>query len=159
MNARSDRERLLADVLAEAAPPDFRAALLGETLRLARTRRHTRRAWRASAVLAVVATLGFFARRASPSLTPRASHEVVVTRPLAASAQIRTQSFESAGIITSFSSVVMVQTRLDDGAVRRISDQELLALAAPRPAALIRVGPQTQKLIFTDVIDQDDGSQ
>ena len=159
MKRPSDRERLLAEVLAEAEPPDFRAGILAGTLRLARRRRHTRRAWRVSALLATVGALGFFAWHVSPSLTPRASHEVVVTRPLAASAQIRTRSFESAGIINSFSSVVMVQTRLDNGAVRRISDQELLALAAPRPAALIRLGPQTQKLIFTDASDQDDGSQ
>ncbi len=38
MNNRADQENLLAEVLAEALPMDFREAMLAETLRLARRR-------------------------------------------------------------------------------------------------------------------------
>ena len=42
MNDRVDQDNLLAEVLAEASPADFRTAMLAETLRLARRRRHFR---------------------------------------------------------------------------------------------------------------------
>src|ERR1039458_2995339 len=61
MNDRSDQRPLLDDVLAEASPPDFRAALLGETLRRARQRRRWRQTRRAAGVLTVLFFSAWFA--------------------------------------------------------------------------------------------------
>jgi hypothetical protein len=50
-------------------------------------------------------------------------------------------------LIASARSAGIVQTRFGNG-YRIINDDELLALAAPRHAALVRIGPDAQELIF-----------
>src|ERR1039457_506831 len=66
MNHETDNEQLLADVLAEAAPTDFREALLGETLRLARRRRRWRQTRRAAALLVALGLLAVLVRQNLP---------------------------------------------------------------------------------------------
>ncbi len=165
MNRAPDQERLLADVLAEGAPPDFRAALLGETLQLARRRRQFRRAQQVGAVAAVVSALGFFAWRSAPSPAAypalpatrpaiAANYELVRTHALPAAQQIATRTFAAEHIVASFASIATVRTPAEDGIVRLIDDNELLALA-PQPAALVRVGPNDQELVIVDQTDQD----
>ena len=58
MQRPTDNERLFADALADAGPADFRASLLGETLRRARRRRHVRQASRVGIVIGLAAALG-----------------------------------------------------------------------------------------------------
>ncbi len=57
MNNRIDQETLLTEVFAEGSPADFRAAMLTETLRLARRRRHFRQFRRGLGVFAVMSLL------------------------------------------------------------------------------------------------------
>ena len=140
---------MLEDVLAESASPDFRAALLGETLRRARHRRYTRRAGRACAVLSV---LGIFAwwnlpDRAPATNMPTAEYEAIHTRPLPLSALVATQPLNAELFIVSVPTASRVTTRANRAAYRFIDDDELLAMA-PQPAVLIRVGPESQRLIF-----------
>ena len=54
MENEADNEQLLADVLSEAVPAEFRGAMLGETLRRVRRRRRWRQTRRAAAALAAL---------------------------------------------------------------------------------------------------------
>ena len=163
MNNRADQESLLAEVLAEASPPDFRAAMLAETLRRARRRRQFRQAaapppefwpwwvcwrfWRRN---------NFPSRRSfhrrSQKKSRRQSYELVRTQPLPASALVSTRSFSAAGFAASVPKVVEVATV--SGGFRLINDDELLALLADKPAVLIRTGPQSEELVFANPEDQ-----
>lgn len=167
MSRPSDREALLVDVLAEAESPDFRTSLLGETLRLARRRRRVRRAQLATIFATAVLVAGIFVWRAaprppvvslasSPSTPPAlaASYAVIRTQPLPAETIVRTQPLSAERLVGSFASIATIRTQPDETALRIIDDAELLALVAPRPAALIRVGPQTQELVFGDTAEQ-----
>ena len=106
MNDRSDNQELLDDVLAEASPPEFRSALLGETLRQARQRRRWRQARRAGgallALLLVVAMVRReFSAKQNPavSLAPTAaspnSYVLIETQPLPAGALVTNRIFSS----------------------------------------------------------------
>src|ERR1019366_8578403 len=162
MNNHADQESLLAEVLAEASPADFRAAMLAETLRLARRRRQFRQIRQAAGVLAVAGLLAIFAAQqfSTPptTSTPLAkkivqqSYQVVRTQALPASAIISTMKFASAGLTASVPKVIEVTTI--SGGFRLINDDELLALLADKPAVLIRTGPHSEELIFANPEDQ-----
>jgi hypothetical protein len=152
MNKLSDGDSLLEDVLAENASPDFRAALLGQTLRQARRRRFRRRAGRAAMVVMVLSVLGGFAWwnlpvRAPASKMLTASYEAIHTRPLPHSALIATQPLNAGLFIVSVPTASRVSTTANSADYRFIDDDELLAMA-PQPAVLIRMGPRSQQLIF-----------
>jgi hypothetical protein len=162
MNHRTDPNRLLAEVLAEAAPADFRAALLAETLRLARRRRQFRQARRAAGVLAVMTLLAvwmaqqFFPPTAvSParaSLIARPVYQLVCTRPLSAGALVSTRKFSDTPSAVPVAGVAEIATV--SGGYHVINDDELLALLADKPAVLIRTGPQTEELVFANPEDR-----
>jgi hypothetical protein len=151
------RARLLADVLGEAMSDDFRADLLGDTLRLVRRRRTARRARRAGATLAVLALIGIGAWRLLPTRAAREQGAVVVlstrncpritTELLPASAIVVTGQRERIAVVASTPGAAVVRTT-PDLAPRSISDEELLALAAPRHPVLVRTGPDAQELIL-----------
>jgi hypothetical protein len=153
MSRATDQNRLLADVLDETEPPGFREALLGETLQLVGRRRRTRRLQRATAAIAVA---GLFVTLAwqvlmtgNPTVTPsKKSCTLVRTAPFPRSAIITTQAFSGDRILTSVATVAVVRTRSDSGRFHDIDDDTLLALVAPRPAALVRIGPRSERLIF-----------
>ena len=149
MTKFSDGDSLLEDVLAENVSPDFRAVLLGETLRRARRRRYARRAGRACAVLSVLGLFGWWNLpvRAPASKMPLANYEEIHTRSLPPSALIATQPLNAELYIVSLPTVTRVSTKANRGDYRFINDDELLAMA-PQPAVLIRVGPGSQQLIF-----------
>ena len=159
MNRTPERDDLLADLLTESAPTDFRAALLTETLRQARRRRWKRRASRAALVAAMACAIGLFVWRKAPhdavSIPPRASYVIVRTRPLPPTAIVSTGRFSAERIVSTFTSIGEVRTRPGAGSLRIINDDELLALAAPRIPALIRTGPHTQELIFLAPAESD----
>jgi hypothetical protein len=158
MNHGAENKDLLDDVLAESVPEDFRAALLGETLLLARRRRYVRRVRRAAGAMAVVfmfAALAWWLARplskpattiASPAILNQ-SYSLIYTVPLPASALVGTQPMNASTLIVSERFAGIVQTKFGSG-YRLINDDELLALAAPRHAALVRIGPGAQELIF-----------
>ena len=149
MNHQNDKERLLADVLAGEDGAGFREALLSETLRLARRRRHFRQTRRASAVVAVFVGLGWLGWHSLPwqVKSPEAMQQnyvVVHSQPLAVDQRV-----------ASFTNVQRVQTAQGVGQFREIGDDELLALAEPRPAALVRRGPHTAELIVLNSPDEE----
>jgi len=162
MNNRTDQESLLAEVLAEASPTDFREAMLAETLRLARRRRQFRQVRQAAGVLAVTGLLAVlvaqqFSRQPDVSMPlakkiVKQSYELVRTQPLPAGALISTRKFSEAQFAASVSTVVAVATV--SGGFRQINDNELLALLADKPAVLIRTGPNSEELVFANPEDQ-----
>ena len=161
MNHEPDNEQLLADVLAEAAPTDFREALLSETLRLARHRRRWRQTRRASALLVALGLLAVLVWQNFPPhpLAPMPmakakvkSYELVRTQPLSAGAIVVTRPLSANQLVASVATTEMVQT--SSGNFRVINDDELLALVASRPAGLVRLGPHSERLIFANPDDE-----
>jgi hypothetical protein len=150
MNPASDHERLLHDVLAAATPAGFREALLGETLRLARRRRRwrqTRRAGGALAVLALALIGGWRVWVTEPvkSEIP-ASDQWVRSQPLRPDQIVRTQPLPIFNLVATVTTADVIHTVR--GGFREIDDDELLALATPRVAALVRRGPHAAELVF-----------
>jgi len=153
----TDREILLREVLAEVEPSGFREALLVETLRLAGRRRWVRRARRVAGGVALC-LLGAFAWRFIGVTEPRVSapvaYRVVRTEALAASAMITTHRFGAEVVRTLAASVALMRTRPAAVLFRSLDDNELLALVGSRHAALVRVGPNSEKLVFVDPEDR-----
>jgi hypothetical protein len=143
---------LLADVLAETEPARFREDLLGETLRLVGRRRRVRLFGRISAAFAVVAMLGTLAWRAllpgGTAATSSSSFTLVQTAHLPGSAIVATHAFSGDRVRTSSVNVALVRTAPGGHLLRTIDDDTLLSLVAPRPAALVRLGPGSARLIF-----------
>jgi len=166
MTGPNNKEELLADVLAEASETGLHEVLLGETLRLARRRRHFRRAQRVSGVLAVATAI--------VALTywqvPRTPDSVQVQQPVAQSFQltrtqilppdsvVSTQPFAADRMVTSTTLVGVVRTTADSGGYRVLGDDELLALA-PEPAALVRRGTREAELVFVPLPAAGDSHQ
>ena len=161
MNPAPDNERLLDDVLADATPAGFREALLGETLRLARRRRHWRQTQRAVTVLAVLVLATIAGWRAwvpgpsKPELS--ASYQLVRSRPLRAEQILTTQPLAAGRVVATVATMDVIYTA--SGSFREIDDDELLALAAPRVAALVRRGPHEAELVFVQPTGQSPDSQ
>jgi hypothetical protein len=161
MNPEPDNEQLLADVLSEAVPADFREALLGETLRLARRRRRWWQTRRAAALLVALGLLAVLVRQNFPPqpLVPMPvakakvkGYELVRTQPLSAGAIVVTRPLSTDQLVASVATAEMLQT--SSGNFRVINDDELLALVASRPAALVRLSPHSERLIFADPDDE-----
>jgi hypothetical protein len=154
MRHPSDPERLLGEILAEAEPGGFRAALLDQTLHLARQRRWQRRFRRSTAILSGVALGILLAWRLGSAEREFAGHRApsdatVRTAALPAVAIVRTQRLDRDGIVASTAGVEVVRTTAASSRFQAIGDEELLALANPRAAMLVRRGPHSTELIFT----------
>jgi hypothetical protein len=167
MNDRGEQQELLDDVLAESSSPDFRASLLGETLRLARQRRRWRHTRQAGGVLATLILLAIISRQNQPENQPEkistahplakpiavaTSYHLVETQPLSAGAMVASVNFPAVKMISSESAVTQIATT--GGNFRLINDEQLLALLMKRPAILIRTGPNSEELIFANPEDQ-----
>jgi len=158
MNGRTDNQNLLAGVLAEASPPDFREAMLAETLRLVQRRRQFRQARRAVGVLTAASLLAVLVMQQfskSPVVSPplakqimRQSYELVRTQPLPVSVLVSTRNFPATGFAAPGPIVIEVATT--GSGFRLINDDELLALLADKPAVLIRTGPHSEELVFAN---------
>jgi hypothetical protein len=155
MNRHSAQSELMADVLAEDGAGDLRAAVLGETLRHVRRRRRTRRAVR---LLTIVLLIGAaitirFHRPAGPSIASRVpapaeqlhAYQLIITQPLPQGMCITTKAFAARPPPLGGTFAEVTTSR--DG-LRFINDDELLALVADKGGALIRTGPNSEKLIF-----------
>lgn len=156
MNRDPDNEQLLRDILAESAPADFRAAMLGETLRLARGRRRSRQ-WTRAGILALTVLVAVLfwklssrppkiAQQSAPRAVPR-SYTLIPTMPLPATAIITTQSSPPQPFAIS-EPVHVIETTA--GNFQFINDNELLAMLNPGAAILVRTGPQSQELVFAN---------
>jgi hypothetical protein len=161
MDLPHNKERLLADVLANESEADFREALLSETLGLVRRRRRFRRVSRGAFALAIVAGLGVLVWRGLPPVATRPGtdsrpYALVLSRPLPSSALVITQPFAPGRIIASAPNAEVVQTASSRNIVREIDDAELLALLGPKPAALVRRGPHLAELVFVNPADEEE---
>lgn len=162
MNKRPEQRQLLDDVLAESASPDFRTALLGETLRLARHRRRWLLARQAGGSLVVMLLAGWLVwpRGPEPSIavvpvaktSAPTSFLLIQTQPFPAGAMVSTMNFTGVGGVASEPSVTVVATT--SGGFLFINDEQLLALLGDRPAILIRIGPDKEELVFANPEDQ-----
>jgi len=161
MNPARNKERLLADVLADGSAGGFQEVLLTETLGLVRRRRHARQAWRAGCALALVAVLGVLLwripepRAVAPGKAGRA-YTVVLSEPLAAAAILSTQPFAADSVIKSSRNVEVVQTASNGLKPYDISDTELLALLGSKPVALVRRAPHIAELVFVNQEDEEE---
>ena len=160
MNRPTDHEHLLADVLAGEDGAGFREALLSETLRRARRRRHFRQARRAAVGVVVFVGLCLLVWHRLPRQvkSPEAMQQnyvVIHSQPLPAAARVMTRPLAVDQRVASFTNVQRVQTAQGVGQFREIDDDELLALAGPKPAALVRLGPHTAELIVLNSTDQE----
>jgi hypothetical protein len=75
---------------------------------------------------------------------------VVHTTPFAAESIVTTRASNPTPFVVSTEFAVVVHTTAVSGGVRLIGDAELLALAGPRPAVLVRLDAHSQRLIFPD---------
>lgn len=163
MKNKADNERLLDDVLTEAAPPDFREALLGETLRVVRRRRQWRQTRRMAALVIALGLCGIVVweknplpKRTAPApvsaTAVERSYTLVETQALPAADIVATQPLSAKESTPTMAHVEIVQTR--SGNYRTINDEELLALVGSHPAVLVRTGPHSEELVFTNPGDQ-----
>ena len=162
MNHKSGYEQLLADALAEAAPADFRAAMLGDTLRRLRRQRRWRQTRPAAGLLVALALCGMFIWQKNFSRQPvtpapaaaavAKNYQLIQTGPLPASAIVATQPLAAGQMIAPVASIGRIQT--GRGNYHMLNDTELLALVASHPAVLIRTGPHSEELVFANPEDQ-----
>jgi hypothetical protein len=162
MNRPPEKEQLLTDVLADAAPVDFREALLNETLHLVRRRRRWRQTRRTAGTLAVLALLAVLfwqnlpqhpAAQSPMTKAGNESYKLVRTQSLPVGAKVTTRPLAAEQLIASTANVDFIQTTMSSG-FRVINDEELLALLSPRPAVLIRLGPNSEQLILVNPEDE-----
>lgn len=154
MNRKPEIEELLNDVFAEGAPADFREASLGDTLRRIRRRRYFRKGLQGAAVAMIFGILSFLVwpgREQQPMRAPvtakiEKGYKIIHTHPMPAGSIVTTHATTFENLKLPKQSVAIVGTK--HGEYRVINDEELLALLGPRPAALIRVGADSEELVF-----------
>ncbi|MGD0016170.1 MAG: hypothetical protein ABSC38_01440 [Verrucomicrobiia bacterium] len=167
MKQPTKTERLLDEVLAETISADFSQGLLEQTLHQARRRRRIRHLRQGLLMLAALGALPFWLWhlktsapvqnteeiRSAPQMAP--AFVVVKTRPLSPGMLVETQTGLATTISTTPSAITLVATRPADQSFRLLDDDQLLALVADQPAAMVRLGPHDATLIITDQILQD----
>jgi hypothetical protein len=163
MKRPTKTERLLDDVLAETASAEFRQAVLQQALLQARRRRHVRMARRVLVTVAVLAAAAFWLRpRQRPAgsspivkgLQPESTVTFVETQPLPPVMLVETKPGLVA-MVSSSSSVTFVATRPADELFQQLNDDQLLALVAGQPIALVRRSPHEAALIMPDEIQRE----
>jgi hypothetical protein len=157
---RKESEQLLDDVLGDAAPADFRAALLDVTLGRVRRRNRFRRVRRGAALFTVllgvitVALWKGFPPGSQPFQFRNPDLVVIHSRPLDPSLIVRTRPGTVAVVNSSLSGLAVVETGKSRSVFQEIDDEGLLALLHGRPVALVRRGPHQAELIFLNPEDQ-----
>ena len=156
MNERRDRETLLNDILAEPGMDGRREKLLARTLRGAKRRRLVRRVRAAGSALGSIVVLGFLAWRwvtmpdSGGAEKQEPGYVLIRTRPLPQTALVETRPLDFVNVVSSVPSphVDAFGTRASDPIYTDVDDNTLLALTAPRPAILVRLGPNSAELVF-----------
>ncbi len=159
MTEPGHNERLLTDVLGEGGGVDVREALLHETLRVVRRRRHFRQVRAVGTALAVLVALGLLVwdhprPGRGPAAVPAKPYILVRTYPLPPAEWVETKPLPASCIIASVRTDHVITTAQAGARVRDLTDDELLALA-PKPAALVRFGPHSAELVFVKQEDSD----
>jgi hypothetical protein len=153
MNDHYKNEPLLNDILAEETPAGFREALLDQTLRLAWRRRQVRRVRVAALPIALIAGVFFLVWHArtptGPSQSLSKPYEVVQTQPLPPEAVLETRPVPPANLVITAGADV-ITTAAAGYRAKEIDDEELLELAAPNPAVLVRHGSHDAQLVFAN---------
>jgi len=146
-------EELLDDLLDDAAPPEFRAELMKVTLRQARRRKQVRQFASALVIAVVAGGMAFLfwkpGDRAMVSNQGRPAKLAVVPVQV-----ISTRPDSVAVVTTSGSTLSQVETRASERSYSEINDQQLFALLAGHPAALVHAGPNQSELIFLNPEDR-----
>jgi hypothetical protein len=147
---------LLDDVLTEGA--EFRNELLERTLEQVRRSKRVRQlnqtllAASVSVGLLLMVWKAYFpsshsARSELPAL------DVVTSHPVAPSMIVETEIGAISLISSSDADLAVVHSQFGEGLFLEINDQELLALFAGRPVALVREAPGRAELLFLDPED------
>lgn len=161
MNPRA--ETLLQCVLREVLPPDREACLLATTLREVARQRHRRALCsRAAAVAALALAVTLTAlQKSRPSgtspappahpgaLAASATHvlPVIASQPLASSLIVQTRPGLTPLVQSAAGSTACVETADAGSQATNLTDDELLALLAGTPAALVRIGGETRLVL------------
>ena len=159
MKNRDPNDHLLGDIFADTLSTDFREVLLASTLQRVRQKRRVRKTLRGAAVgMAVVCLLAISAwemKKSGPGLVSpqKADYSLVRTQPLPRSSFVTTQPFATERVVQTIAFTQQVHTEKGHLPFRMIDDRELLALAGEGRAALVRVGPETEELIFLNPND------
>lgn len=158
MKNNFEQDELLEDVLAEAAPQNFRDELFARTLKQVRRRKQWRRTRSALLAASAVVALIFFARTlppTKPAPTQIISNPLLVhSQPLTASMIVRTDS-AVAMVGSSNSSVAILKSASAQDLFGVIGDEELFDLLEGRPAILVRRNSFEAELVFANPADQD----
>lgn len=154
--SQSRNKPLLSDILAEDSDPEFRTALLGHTLQIARRKRRLRKSRNVAFASLTLAALGFVSFHflfSNPPILKRfeGPYVLITTESLPAKAVVSTTQDHSMTVVSSSAraEIEMVATSQNAGVLRQLDDDELLALL-PSPALLIRRGPNSAELVFAD---------
>ena len=158
MNTNYDNEELLRDMIDDAAPSDFRAALLNEMLQEVqhqkRKRQWTQRLVGAGCVVAAVGLCISLLLSSRQSTTSRPASLIVHSQPLGPASIVRTQSKGLDLIGSSLAQVELVHASEHTKLFEVVGDVELLSLLAGHPAALVRHGPGQAELVFVNQADR-----
>ncbi len=155
MKQPTDNERLLDEVMAGDAE-GFRDASLAGLLQFAQQRRRRRVGYRVVGSLLALGLAGVVLQNelrpqktvrelAGPG-TPPASYRLVVSAPLASAQLVTTAALPAISVVTSDFAPRWVATQ--PGNFIEVGDDELLALALPRVAALVRNDRNGTELLF-----------
>lgn len=157
-------QRLLDDVLADSVSADFSEAVLERTLRQARRRQHIRQSQRILLIVVALAALTVWLlprEHSTPHQAVRESRPVVFTlpainfvetRPLPPGMMVETRAGLVATIPTSPSTIALVETLPADELFQQLNDNQLLALVAGQPVALVRYGPHNAMVVMSEEI-------
>ena len=154
-------EQLLDDLLEDAAPPEFHAALLDKTLQSARQRKRVRRL---NLMLGTLILAGLFAFAIQETRNPRTlPNQIrqpilsVAALPSSHSLQVigtKPDSIKSVAVSDSSDLTLTVVQTSESDRPKEINDKELLALAGDKPVALIHQGLHQSELIFLNPKDE-----
>src|SRR5947208_2207639 len=154
MKTPFDDNPLLDDVLTEG-DSEFRNELLERTLQQVRRRKRVRQLNRTllTATLSVGLLLTvwkayFPSSHSAKSELP--ALDVVTSHPVAPSMIVETGIGAISLISSSNADLAVVHSQFGEGLFQEINDQELLALFAGRPVALVREAPGSAELLFLD---------
>jgi hypothetical protein len=155
---KSEQDNLLDEVLSEAAPADYGRTLLDGTLRAVRRRRRMRQ-WKrgvgaAGAFAAIVLAVWHALLPISSVKTVQPALRIVTSQPLPPSMIVETKPDSVAVVSSSPKTFVLVETGSIRDPFKEIDDEQLLALAGGRPAALVRRGPHQAELLFLNPEDK-----
>ena len=158
MSVNPGKHELLEDVLAEAAPPDFRSDLLDRVVAEARNRRARRVRNRALGSVALVVVMIAVGSRLLPTHrelpTTKADPLLVHSQPLGRALVVATQPGAFLLVQSTDSSVTVVETLPWEQLFSFIGDTELFALLGGRPAVLVCRGPVDCDLVLLNPEDR-----